>query len=101
MVFPPSSQSSFYIGVGRAGLATIQFEPVCLVKTAELNGGILGDDHIETGHGGWDTIAPSPVAFGANLPKVPREMSVQRHCTDSGCLRSGSQAILSGRLRVA
>ena len=46
-------------------------------RKASANKPWEGDDHIETGHGGWDTIAPSPVAFGANLPKVPREMSVQ------------------------
>jgi 2,4-dienoyl-CoA reductase-like NADH-dependent reductase (Old Yellow Enzyme family) len=36
-----------------------------------------GDDHIATDQGGWETIAPSAVAFGANLPKVPREMTEQ------------------------
>ena len=36
-----------------------------------------GNHHIETGKGGWDIIAPSPVPFGGNFPKVPREMSVQ------------------------
>lgn len=36
-----------------------------------------GDDHIDTDKGGWDTIAPSAVAFGGNLPKVPREMTVE------------------------
>jgi len=36
-----------------------------------------GDNHIETGKGGWDTIAPSAIPFGGNLLKVPREMSVQ------------------------
>lgn len=36
-----------------------------------------GDQHIETGKNGWDTIAPSPIPFGGNLPKVPREMSTK------------------------
>lgn len=36
-----------------------------------------GDRHLDTDQGGWDTFAPSPIAFGGNLPKVPREMSVQ------------------------
>jgi 2,4-dienoyl-CoA reductase-like NADH-dependent reductase (Old Yellow Enzyme family) len=36
-----------------------------------------GDRHIDTVKGGWDTIAPSPVPFGGNLPKVPREMSLK------------------------
>jgi 2,4-dienoyl-CoA reductase-like NADH-dependent reductase (Old Yellow Enzyme family) len=36
-----------------------------------------GDNHIETGDGGWETIAPSAIAFGGSLPKVPRAMSLQ------------------------
>lgn len=36
-----------------------------------------GDSHIPTAHGGWDTIAPTAEAFGANLPKVPREMTTE------------------------
>src|SRR3954447_4467700 len=35
-----------------------------------------GKKHIETENGGWDTIAPSAVPFGGNLPKVPREMAM-------------------------
>ena len=27
--------------------------------------------------GGWQTIAPSPLPFGSELPKVPREMTLQ------------------------
>src|SRR5690242_20486503 len=33
-----------------------------------------GDHHLDNAHGGWDTIAPSAVAFGGSLNKVPREM---------------------------
>jgi 2,4-dienoyl-CoA reductase-like NADH-dependent reductase (Old Yellow Enzyme family) len=37
-----------------------------------------GDDHIPDGDPrGWQTISPSAIAYGANLPKVPREMTVQ------------------------
>ena len=36
-----------------------------------------GDHHIDSGEGGWDTIAPSALAFGGNLPKVPAEMTVE------------------------
>ncbi len=36
-----------------------------------------GDNHIETGKGGWDIIAPSAIAFGGNLTRVPQEMSVK------------------------
>lgn len=35
-----------------------------------------GDNHIDSDNGGWDTIAPSAVAFGGNLPKVPHAMSL-------------------------
>ncbi len=44
-------------------------------RKASANKPWEGDDHIETGNGGWDTIAPSAVAFGGNLPKVPKEMT--------------------------
>jgi len=37
-----------------------------------------GDDHIpDDAPRGWQTIAPSPVAFGNNLDKQPREMTVE------------------------
>lgn len=36
-----------------------------------------GDDHIAEGDPrGWETISPSATAFGANLPRVPREMTL-------------------------
>jgi 2,4-dienoyl-CoA reductase-like NADH-dependent reductase (Old Yellow Enzyme family) len=36
-----------------------------------------GDDHMaEDDPRGWPTLSPSAIAFGANLPKVPREMSL-------------------------
>ncbi|MEA9391272.1 NADH:flavin oxidoreductase/NADH oxidase [Acerihabitans sp. TG2] len=36
-----------------------------------------GDDHIPAGDPrGWQTIAPSSIAFGANLPKLPQAMSL-------------------------
>ncbi len=36
-----------------------------------------GDDHIKEGDPkGWETLSPSAVAFGANLPKVPKELSI-------------------------
>jgi 2,4-dienoyl-CoA reductase-like NADH-dependent reductase (Old Yellow Enzyme family) len=35
-----------------------------------------GDSHIDASQGGWDTIAPSAIPFGGNLPKVPQEMSL-------------------------
>lgn len=35
-----------------------------------------GDAHIDADQGGWETIAPSALAFGGNLPKVPQEMTI-------------------------
>jgi 2,4-dienoyl-CoA reductase-like NADH-dependent reductase (Old Yellow Enzyme family) len=36
-----------------------------------------GDDHLsQDDPRAWETISPSAVAFGANLPKVPREMTI-------------------------
>lgn len=36
-----------------------------------------GDDHIADGDArGWQTLAPSALAFGANLPKVPQAMTL-------------------------
>lgn len=46
-------------------------------RKASANKPWEGDDHIETGKGGWDTLAPSAIAFGGSLPKVPKEMSLE------------------------
>ncbi|MCZ3374365.1 NADH:flavin oxidoreductase/NADH oxidase [Rhizobium sp. AG207R] len=36
-----------------------------------------GDSHLmEATAGGWDTVAPSPLAYGHNLPKVPGELTI-------------------------
>jgi len=36
-----------------------------------------GDDHIAEGDArGWQTIAPSPIAYGADLPRQPRAMTL-------------------------
>lgn len=35
-----------------------------------------GGAHLETEAGGWSTVAPSAIAFGGPLDKVPRELSV-------------------------
>ena len=37
-----------------------------------------GDDHIpESDPRGWEIVAPSPIAIGHNLPRVPREMTTE------------------------
>ena len=49
-------------------------------RKASANRPWEGDDHIaEDDPRGWDTIAPSAVAFGANLPKVPKAMTARRY----------------------
>ncbi|MGC4009554.1 MAG: NADH:flavin oxidoreductase/NADH oxidase [Pseudomonas sp.] len=46
-------------------------------RKASANRPWEGDDHIAEGDPrGWQTLAPSALAFGANLPKVPKAMSV-------------------------
>ena len=46
-------------------------------RKASANRPWEGDDHIPEGEpNSWTTIAPSPVAFGAGLPRVPHEMSL-------------------------
>jgi len=46
-------------------------------RKASANRPWEGDDHIPSGQpNSWETIAPSPIAFGKALPRVPREMTV-------------------------
>lgn len=47
-------------------------------RKASANRPWEGDDHIaEADPRGWETIAPSAVAFGGLLPKVPRAMALE------------------------
>jgi len=45
-------------------------------RKASANKPWEGDNHLEVGHGAWDIIAPSAIAFGANLPIVPSAMTL-------------------------
>src|SRR5690606_1790368 len=46
-------------------------------RKASANPPWLGDDHIPNdAPGGWQTMAPSALAFGGALPKVPTAMSL-------------------------
>jgi len=46
-------------------------------RKASANRPWEGDDHIPNdAPGGWQTIAPSAIAFGHHLPKVPKEMTL-------------------------
>ncbi len=47
-------------------------------RKASANRPWEGDNHIPEGQpNSWTTIAPSPIAFGGNLPRVPREMTLE------------------------
>ena len=47
-------------------------------RKASANRPWEGDDHIaENDARGWETIAPSALAFGANLPQVPMAMTLE------------------------
>lgn len=47
-------------------------------RKASANRPWEGDDHIPAGDArGWQTLAPSAIAFGANLPKVPQAMTLE------------------------
>ncbi|WP_207462295.1 NADH:flavin oxidoreductase/NADH oxidase [Azospirillum sp. SYSU D00513] len=47
-------------------------------RKASANRPWEGDDHIgEDDPRGWETLSPSAVAFGANLPKVPKAMTLE------------------------
>ncbi|WP_250454767.1 NADH:flavin oxidoreductase/NADH oxidase [Caballeronia sp. ATUFL_M2_KS44] len=46
-------------------------------RKASANRPWEGDDHIaDDDRRGWDTFSPSAIAFGANLPKVPKAMTL-------------------------
>ncbi len=46
-------------------------------RKASANKPWEGDDHISDGdRRGWPTLAPSAIAFGGGLPKVPKEMTL-------------------------
>jgi 2,4-dienoyl-CoA reductase-like NADH-dependent reductase (Old Yellow Enzyme family) len=47
-------------------------------RKASANRPWEGDDHIPLGQAhSWETIAPSPIAYGNGLPRVPREMAIE------------------------
>lgn len=37
-----------------------------------------GDDSLDSDQGGWETVAPSAIAFGNNIPKVPKALLVDQ-----------------------
>ena len=45
-------------------------------RKASTNKPWEGNDHIGKDQGGWDTIAPSGIAYGGKLGKIPKEMTL-------------------------
>lgn len=46
-------------------------------RKASANRPWEGDDHLpDNDPRGWETLGPSPIAFGGGLPKIPREMTL-------------------------
>ena len=60
-----------------------------------------GGNHIDSDKGGWDIIAPSAVAFGGKLPKVPREMTVGDIRQVQEAFVAAAKRALAAGLRVA
>jgi len=54
-----------------------------------------GDGHLTEEQGGWPTIAPSAAAFGAHLPKQPREMTVADIQRVQTCFVEGAKRALA------
>lgn len=58
---------------GQGAVAGIQIAHAGRKASADLPW--KGGAHLSEAEGGWETIAPSAVPFGAELPKVPRAMT--------------------------
>lgn len=54
-----------------------------------------GDGHLTEEQGGWQTIAPSATAFGAHLPKHPREMTTADIQRVQQCFVDGARRALA------
>ncbi len=53
-----------------------------------------GGAHLAEGEGGWETIAPSAVAFGDDLPKVPRAASAEDIARIQGAFAAAARRAL-------
>lgn len=67
-------------------------------RKASANKPWEGDDHIANdAQGGWQTIAPSALAYGGGLPKVPEAMSVADiHRVTQDFVASAKRALAAG-----
>ena len=66
-------------------------------RKASANRPWEGDDHIAADDvRGWQTLAPSAIAFGANLPKVPQAMTLEDIARVQDCLAQALGDIARG-----
>ncbi|HVJ81396.1 MAG TPA: NADH:flavin oxidoreductase/NADH oxidase [Planctomycetia bacterium] len=66
-------------------------------RKASANKPWEGDDHLEPHEGAWETIAPSAIPFGANLPATPRAMTRQEiHATSAAFAAAAKRALAAG-----
>jgi 2,4-dienoyl-CoA reductase-like NADH-dependent reductase (Old Yellow Enzyme family) len=67
-------------------------------RKASANRPWEGDDHIPSDQpGGWDTIAPSAIAFGQGLPKIPKEMTLDDIArVKAGFVAAAKRALAAG-----
>ncbi|CAG2108445.1 unnamed protein product, partial [Medioppia subpectinata] len=57
----------------------------------------VGRGSIPDSEGGWPTIGPSAIAFGANMDKVPKEATVEDiHCITGAFVSSALRAVKAG-----
>lgn len=64
-------------------------------RKASANKPWEGDNHLDTDLRGWEIIAPSPIAFGENLTKIPREMTVGDIAQIQGAFVAAAQRSLA------
>ncbi|MFO0812992.1 MAG: NADH:flavin oxidoreductase/NADH oxidase [Gemmatales bacterium] len=62
-------------------------------RKASANRPWEGDDHLAVNSGGWEIVGPSAVPFGAHLPRVPKELTVDE-------IRQITQAFVAGAKRA-
>ncbi|MGO8766849.1 MAG: NADH:flavin oxidoreductase/NADH oxidase [Limisphaerales bacterium] len=56
-----------------------------------------GGAHLPDDQGGWPTVAPSAIAFGGDLPKIPRELTVaDLHKVQSDFVAAAQRALSAG-----
>ena len=60
-----------------------------------------GNAHLATSQGGWDTVAPSAIAFGGTLTKVPRALTGAEIAKVQNDFVTATKRSQTGRRRMA